>query len=44
MAIEQNASALRRLRPVSEQLAATAPEDRAQYRLPDGHLRAIHFR
>jgi hypothetical protein len=44
MAIEQNAATVSILRPASEALAAMGPEDRANYRLPDNALRAVHFR
>lgn len=44
MAIEQNRSTMGKLQPISEQLAAMLPEDKANYRVPEGYLRAIHFR
>ncbi|KAI8469341.1 MAG: hypothetical protein J3K34DRAFT_522233 [Monoraphidium minutum] len=44
MAIEQNRATLELLRPVSAALGGMASEDRVQYRLPDGMLRAVHFR
>eukprot|EP00879_Flechtneria_rotunda_P010154 GHRR01010615.1.p1 GENE.GHRR01010615.1~~GHRR01010615.1.p1 ORF type:complete len:776 (+),score=281.26 GHRR01010615.1:210-2537(+) len=44
MCIETNNSALNKLIPLRDVLAAMSPEDKALWRLPEGALGAIHFR
>ena len=44
MLIEQNTSAVRAIRPLCEDIMKMSPEDKQNYRIPDGAMRPIHFR
>ena len=44
MVIDQNSSAIKAMQPLAEEIAALSEEDRANWTLPDGALRAFHFR
>lgn len=44
MALAQNASTIALLKPMSDQLAALGPEERASFRLPEGKLGPVQFR
>lgn len=44
MVIDQNSSAIKHLQPLADEIAALSEEDRANWVLPEGALRAFHFR
>ncbi len=44
MVIESNASAIRAITPLVQQLGEMSPEDKANWRLPPNALSPIHFR
>ena len=44
MLIEQNSSAIRAIRPLCEDIMKMSPEDKQNYRIPEGAMRPIHFR
>lgn len=44
MVIECVSSTLQRLQPLAEQLEAMPPEDKSNFRIPEGALRPIHYR
>ena len=44
MLIEQNGSAIRAIRPLCEDIMKMSPEDKQNYRIPEGAMRPIHFR
>ena len=44
MLIEQNTSAVRAIRPLCEDIMTMSPEDKQNYRIPEGAMRPIHFR
>lgn len=44
MAIECVASTIKRLSPLAEQLETLGPEEKANFRIPEGALGPIHYR
>ena len=44
MVIESNASAIRHLRPLCEEIMKMSPEEKNNYRIPDRGLTPLHFR
>ena len=44
MLIEQNSSAVRAIKPLCEDIMKMSPEDKQNYRIPEGAMRPIHFR
>ena len=44
MVIESNASAIRHIRPLCEEIMKMSPEEKNNYRIPDHGLTPLHFR
>lgn len=44
MIIDQNASAIKAMQPLAKEIASLSEEERANWTLPEGALRAFHFR